>query len=202
MIRAVRAAQIVYAQRDRTARLHAAYSRAVTEPWTNLPTDEAPAVDERTTLLAFLAYQRAVLARKAEGLSEEQARVAACPPSDLTMLGLVRHMADVERIWSQKSLMGSAIGPIYYGPAHPAGDEDGDFHPPPTATLTDALATYWAEIDVADGIFAGASLDDIERRDRATYSLRWILVHLIEEYARHCGHADLIRQAIDGATGD
>ena len=58
------------------------------------------------------------------------------------------------------------------------------------------------EIEEANGIYAAASLDDIERRDRASYSLRWILVHLIEEYARHCGHADLIRQAIDGATGD
>ncbi len=172
------------------------------EPWTNLPTDEAAAADERTTLLAFLAYQRAVLARKAEGLSDEQARIAACPPSDLTMLGLVRHMTEVERIWSQRSLMGAELEPIYYGSTHPDGDEDGDFHPLPDATLADAFADYWSEIDVADGIFAAAALDDIERRDRAMYSLRWILVHLIEEYARHCGHADLIRQAIDGATGD
>jgi len=174
----------------------------VAEPWTILPTDEAPATDERTTLVAFLEYQRAVLARKAEGLSDDQARIAACPPSDLTMLGLVRHMAEVERIWSQRSFMGSDIGPIYCGPVHPDGDEDGDFHPPPDANLADALATYWTEIEVADGIYDGASLDVIERRDRATYSLRWILVHLIEEYARHCGHADLIRQAIDNSTGD
>ena len=172
------------------------------EPWTNLPTDEAAAVDERTTLIAFLNYQRAVLARKAEGLTEDQARIAACLPSDLTMLGLIRHMADVERTWSQKSLMGTDIGPIYYGSGHPDGDDDGDFHPPPDATLAAALSTYWSEIAVADGIYTAASLDDIERRERATYSLRWILVHLIEEYARHCGHADLIRQAIDGSTGD
>lgn len=88
------------------------------------------------------------------------------------------------------------------GPARPDGDQDGDFHPPPDATLADALASYWREIDDADGIYAAASLDDIERKDGGMYSLRWILVHLIEEYARHCGHADLIRQALDGATGD
>jgi hypothetical protein len=98
--------------------------------------------------------------------------------------------------------MGAAVDPIYYGPTHPDGDEDGDFHPPPDATVAEALETYWAEIEEANRIYAAASLDDIERRDRASYTLRWILVHLIEEYARHCGHADLIRQNIDGATGD
>ena len=71
----------------------------------------------------------------------------------------------------------------------------------PDATVTDALAVR-AEIEVANRNMAAASLDDIERRERSTYSLRWILVHMIEEYARHCGHADLLRQAIDGATGD
>jgi hypothetical protein len=175
---------------------------AVAEPTTPLPTDEAPAADERTTLLAFLGYQRAVLARKAEGLTDEQARLAACPPSDLTLLGLVRHMADVERNWFRRSLLAEEVAPIFYGPSHPDADEDGDFHPPPEATLADAVASYWAEIDVANRNIAGASLDDIERRERSTYTLRWILVHMIEEYARHCGHADLLRQAIDGTTGD
>ena len=111
-------------------------------------------------------------------------------------------MSEVERGWAQRGVKGGTPAPIYYGPAHPDGDEDGDFHPPPDATLADALETYWAEIAVADGIYAAASLGDIERGKRASYSVRWILVHLIEEYARHCGQADLIRQAIDGATGD
>ncbi len=174
----------------------------MSEPLTELPTDEALAVDERSTLVAFLAYQRAVLARKAQGLTDAQARIAACPPSDITMLGLIRHMADVERNWAQRSMMGLEASPIYYGAAHPEGDGDGDFHPPADATLAEALGTYWTEIGVADGIYDAASLDDIERRERAAHSLRWILVHLIEEYARHCGHADLIRQAIDGSIGD
>ena len=169
---------------------------------TPLPTEEAPADGERTTLLAFLDYQRAVLARKVEGLTDEQARWAACPPSDLTLLGLIRHMADVERNWFRRSLLAEDAPPIFYGAAHPHGDDDGDFHAPPGATVSEALARLRVEIEVANRNIAAASLDDIERRERSNYSLRWILVHMIEEYARHCGHADLLRQAVDGATGD
>lgn len=171
----------------------------MTELW---PKDEVAAADERATLLAFLHHQRRFLARKAEGLSDEQARMATCPPSDLTILGLIRHAAEVERGWAQRSLQGTSIGPIYAGAAHPNGDEDGDFHPPRDATLAEAMETFWAEAEAADRIYRTAQLDDIERSDRAFYSVRWILVHLIEEYARHCGHADLIRQAIDGQTGE
>jgi hypothetical protein len=162
------------------------------------PKDEVAAADERTTLLTFLHHQRRFLARKAEGLTDEEARMATCPPSDLTILGLIRHAAEVERGWAQRSLMGTDIDPIY----ERADDPDGDFHPPPEATLADALEALWAEADAADRIYRAAALDELEQCDRAFYSVRWILVHLIEEYARHCGHADLIRQAIDGQTGE
>ena len=175
---------------------------ALADPFADWPKDEVAAADERTTLVGFLDYQRAVLARKAAGLSDQQARMTSCPPSDLTILGLVRHMSDVERGWAQRAMKGGAPEPIYYGSAHPDADPDGDFHAPPDATLAEALAAYWAEVAIADRIYAAASLDEIERGTRAMYSLRWILVHLIEEYARHCGQADLIRQAIDGITGD
>ncbi len=175
-------------------------------PTTTLPTDEFEAEDERTTLLAFLDYQRRVLARKAEGLTDEQARIAACPPSDMTLLGLVRHMAEVERAWFQRGMLNAAAPPIYCGAAHPDGDDDGDFHPPGDATIAEALSTLWREIEIADQVIAAeTSLDTVELRSRPLrpqYSLRWILVHMIEEYARHCGHADLLRQAIDGAVGD
>ena len=177
-----------------------------TPPTTELPTDEADQEDERTTLVMFLDYQRRVLARKAEGLSDEQVRRAACPPSDMTLLGLIRHMADVERSWFQRGMLDSGVDPIFFGSSHPNGDDDGDFHPPPGATIAEALTTYWREIAAADEIIAAEpSLDTVERRARSPrpqYSLRWILVHMIEEYARHCGHADLLRQAIDGAVGD
>jgi hypothetical protein len=171
----------------------------MTDLW---PKDEVAAADERTTLLAFLHHQRKFLARKAEGITEEQARMETCPPSDLTILGLIRHAADVERGWAQRAVLGRDIGPIYYGPAHPDGDEDGDFHPPRDATLAEALGTLWTEAEAADHIYQTVALDEIERHDRGFYSVRWILIHLIEEYARHCGHADLIRQAIDGQTGE
>jgi hypothetical protein len=173
------------------------------EPTTPLPAEgDEFAASERVTLEAFLRYHRAVLARKAEGLTDEQARVAACPPSDMTLLGLVRHMADVERIWAQWLFAGGANEPIFYGDAHPGADPDGDFHPPEGATLDEAFDAYWAQIAAADEVYAAAELDEIERAGDRRRSLRWIYVHLIEEYARHCGHADLIRQAIDGATGD
>jgi hypothetical protein len=173
------------------------------EPITPLPSAKAAGEDDRSVLLGYLDYHRAVLARKAEGVTDEQARLAACPPSDLTLLGLIRHMTDVERSWFRRSLLAEDAPPIYYGDAHPDGDEDGDFHPPPGATVADALAAYWGEIDVANRNIAAASLDDVTRgKPDPGRSLRRIVVHMIEEYARHCGHADLLRQAIDGATGD
>src|SRR4051794_18409908 len=121
--------------------------RAVTT--TPLPAAKAYAEDERSVLLGYLAYHRAVLARKVDGLTDEQARRATCPPSDLTLLGLVRHMAEVERMWFRQALSGEDVGPIFAGAAHPDGDEDGDLHPPPDATLAAARDAYWAEIAVA-----------------------------------------------------
>lgn len=171
----------------------------MTEIW---PKDEVAAADELTTLTAFLGHQRDFLIRKASGLTEEQTRTAACPPSDLTLLGLVRHLAEVERHWAKKSFAGSDVGFIYCGAAHPEGDKDGDFHPPSDATMDEAVATLRKEADAADAIYRRAGLDDVERSGRGLYSLRWILVHLVEEYARHLGHADLIREAIDGQTGE
>lgn len=84
------------------------------------------------------------------------------------------------------------------------GGDDADFHPPPDSTLSGALAVYWAEIEIADRNIAAASLDDALRGDpdRGQHTLRRTIVHMVEEYARHCGHADLLRQAIDGRTGD
>lgn len=157
---------------------------------------------ERPMLEGFLDYFRAVLARKAEGLTDEQARMTPCPPSDLSMLGLVRHMADVERIWAEWIFAGGQNRPIFYGDGHPDGDGDGDFHPPTGATLAEAFDQYWSRIAAADRIYGEASLDQAQAGGEQENSLRWIYVHLIEEYARHCGHADLIRQAVDGATGD
>jgi hypothetical protein len=170
------------------------------EDFPDLPKDEVAAADEREMLVRFLDYQRAVLARKADGITDEQARIAACPPSNLTMLGLVRHLAEVERGWAHESFLGVDLEPLYVTPDRPSGD----WVAPADATLADALATWWAEVDAADRVYTGASLDDVSVRgwEEYRYSVRWILIHLVEEYARHCGQADLIREAIDGAVGD
>ncbi len=166
------------------------------------PKDDVAATDEFTTLMAFLGHQRAFLIRKASELTEEQVRFASSPPSDLTLLGLIRHAGEVERYWAKNAFAGLEIGSLYCGEAHPQRDPDGDFHPPAGATMDDALAVLRDETAHADAIFGDANLDDIERSERGLYSLRWILIHLIEEYARHLGHADLIREAIDGQRGE
>jgi Protein of unknown function (DUF664) len=145
----------------------------------------------------FLNYYRAVFRRKAEGLDDDAARRAPCPPSDLTIMGLVRHMADVERSWFRRGIAGEQAPPIYYDD----DDPDGDLHVGPADTLDEALGTWQLEVEAAGAILAAASLDDLERH-RHRYSVRWIMVHMIEEYARHCGHLDLIREAIDGTVGD
>ena len=153
---------------------------------------------ERELLVGFLEFYRAVFARKAEDVDDEAARTATCPPSSLTITGLVRHMAEVERGWFRRGIAGETAPPIYYSDEDP----DGDLHVGPDDTVADALAAWWDEVDRARTILAGADLETvIERRDEAI-SARWIVLHMIEEYARHCGHLDLIREAIDGRTGD
>jgi len=171
----------------------------MTDLW---PKDEVAAEDEHATLLAFLGHQRQFLIRKASGLTDEQVRTASCLPSDLTLLGLVRHAAEAERFWAKTAFAGLDVGHLYAHEAHPDGDPDGDFYPPADTTMDETLTVLIAEAAEADAIYRAASLDDIERSERGFYSLRWILVHLIEEYARHLGHADLIREAIDGQTGE
>jgi uncharacterized damage-inducible protein DinB len=165
--------------------------------------DPQPHADERTTLREFLEYYRATLLLKADGLNEQQAR-QRLGPSEMTLLGLVRHMVEVERAWFRRRLSGEDIGYEYCDDE----DRDRDFHPGPDDTLAEAVATFRAECDRSRTIEADiASLEQqtiagIEGYDGEPVSLRWVLVHMIEEYARHAGHADLIRESIDGAVGD
>ncbi len=157
--------------------------------------------DERAMLEGWLGYHRQTLARKCEGLTDAQLRTAAVEPSELSLMGLVRHMAEVERGWFRKVLVGDDPGPVYCSDE----DRDGDFHTTEADTWAEAYATWQAEIEIARRHAAGFGLDDLSRgTSRFTqepFSLRWIYTHMIEEYARHNGHADLIRQRIDGATG-
>jgi uncharacterized damage-inducible protein DinB len=150
-------------------------------------------------LESWLEYHRATLALKCEGLSLEQLRERAVPPSSLSLLGLVRHMADVEQNWFRRVLSGETVAGIYWT----EDNEDGDFDDVDTADADEAFATWRAECDNARKVAAAApSLDITGKRHGMEVSLRWIYVHMIEEYARHNGHADLLRERIDGATGD
>jgi uncharacterized damage-inducible protein DinB len=156
--------------------------------------------DERTTLESWLDFHRVTLAMKCEGLDDEQAAAASAPPSALTLTGLVQHMAEVERNWFRRVLAGEQAPPIYDPQADPDGP-DGGFEVAADATLRDALATWRAEIACARRHCAERDLAGTGRFMGQDVSLRWIYVHMIEEYARHNGHADLVRERIDGTTG-
>ena len=156
--------------------------------------------DERTMLEGWLDFHRTTLAMKCDGLNDEQAAAASVPPSPLTLTGVVQHMAEVERNWFRRVLAGEQVPPIYDPQADPDGP-DGGFELAEGATLTEALATWRAEIASARQHCAARDLADAGRFMKQDVSLRWIYVHMIEEYARHNGHADLLRERIDGTAG-
>ncbi|MFE3581955.1 DinB family protein [Streptomyces vinaceus] len=155
--------------------------------------------DERETLRAFLDYHRATLAWKCEGLTDEELRRPSMPPSTLSLLGLVRHMGEVERHWFRRTVNGEEL-PHLWSDTH-------DFqaaYEASGATREEAFAAWEAEVAHARRIEAAAESLDVTAyvtswKEEA--SLRLVMLHLIHEYARHNGHADLLRQAIDGATG-
>ncbi|MCA1216833.1 DinB family protein [Streptomyces sp. 8L] len=157
---------------------------------------------ERELLEGWLDHHRATLALKCAGLSDAQLRRPAVAPSGLSLLGLVRHLAECERGWFRETLDGEDVPGIYFTDEDP----DGDFHPGEDATWAEAYATWQAEIAEARRRAAAHRLDDAaagrgQRETGRPFTLRWIYTHMIEEYARHNGHADLLREALDGATG-
>jgi uncharacterized damage-inducible protein DinB len=157
--------------------------------------------DERPMLESWLEFHRATLMVKCDGLSRDQLATRSVPPSSLSLLGLVRHMADVERNWFRRVLEGASAPSIFSS----ADNEDGDFDDVDTADDEEAFATWRAECEHARSVAAAVvSLDEVGKGARRgdLVTLRWIYVHMIEEYARHNGHADLLRERIDGATGD
>jgi uncharacterized damage-inducible protein DinB len=156
---------------------------------------------ERSMLNAWLEFHRATLAGKCVGLTSDQLRTRSVPPSRLSLLGLLRHMTDVERYWFQSVFAGAEATPHYWTDANP----DADFDDVDAADVDTDVARFDDECRTSRLIAEGAaSLDvvGVNQRDAHDVSLRWILVHMIEEYARHNGHADLIRERIDGAVGD
>lgn len=164
---------------------------------------------ERDQLVTFLDYYRATLLLKAEGLTDDQAMAKSCPPSTLSIVGLVRHMAEVERWWFDVWWLDRSAEALYCTDAEP----DGDLLPSAAVSLAEARATLIDEIARSNQRIAAAEdLDQLAAHAQVTPypdrpagwqpNMRWILIHMIEEYARHCGHADLLRESIDGLTGD
>ena len=155
--------------------------------------------DERAMLEGWLDWHRTTLLSKAAGLTAEQLKIASAEPSNLTLLGLIRHMAEVERVWFRTRAAGQNTGMLYCTDTNP----DGDLDDVAQADAADDHATFLAEVELAREAAKGLSLEhEFATRRRPAISLRWVYLHMIEEYARHNGHADLLRERIDGATGD
>lgn len=152
---------------------------------------------ERETLADVLDFLRATVVNKVAGLTDEQAFEQPVPPSTLTAVGLVKHLAGVERFWFSIDFAGSGLPWPW-----PEEDPHGGFRPSRTDSLAGVVADYVAECERSRTVVAAAELDDVARADGMAFTLRYALVHLIEETARHCGHLDLIRERIDGATGE
>ncbi|MFB7635320.1 DinB family protein [Streptomyces sp. NPDC056149] len=160
---------------------------------------EAPAAaGERAMLQGWLDFHRDTLLTKCAGLTAEQLARPATPPSTLTLLGLVRHLAYVERCWFRQRFAGEDVDVLYVTEEDP----DADLHALDPARAATDHAALGAEIAACDAVAAGRDLEEtFTAPSGRTLNLRWVYVHLIEEYARHNGHADLLREAIDGATG-
>jgi uncharacterized damage-inducible protein DinB len=155
---------------------------------------------ERPMLEAWLDFYRQTLLGKCSGLTADELRQRSAPPSTMSLLGLVRHMTDVERGWFRRRIAGEDIGFLYSSEADP----DGEFDNVEDADAEQDFAAYLAEVELARQAAAGRGLDETfyHTRHKADMSVRWVYLHMIEEYARHNGHADLLRERIDGTTGD
>ncbi|MFI7339903.1 DinB family protein [Streptomyces sp. NPDC050085] len=157
--------------------------------------------DERTSLVGWLDLQRQILRWKCEGLSEEDAQRAVLPSSPLTtMAGLITHMRWTEHTWFEVLFLG---GDQSANPAFDEKNEDADWDTQ-GKTLAELLAAYEAQCARSNEIVAAASLDDVGRHPdyrSGAANLRWMLTHMVEETARHAGHADIVRELLDGSKG-
>ncbi|ODU03993.1 MAG: Mini-circle protein [Pseudonocardia sp. SCN 72-86] len=162
-----------------------------------LPITDGPITgDELPILLGMLARQRSCLVNVCAELTPAQLTERALPPSTLSLLGLVRHLAKVERIWLRQRIAGQDVAALYGGPG-----DDSDFDDADPAHAERDLATFVAELPLADAALAGSRLDDeIDFRGRSM-SVRAVLLHMLTEYGRHLGHADMLRERVDGVTG-
>lgn len=156
--------------------------------------------EERESLEAWLEFYRETLPLKVAGLSAEQLCEPSVPPSSLTLIGVVRHLSEVERYWFSNVVAGSTQEPSY----GTAEDPDADFNGYSNAAEQADLDAYQVELAAArEHAAAVSSLDNpvAGKRHGQELNLRWIYTHMIEEYARHLGHMDLLRECVDGTTG-
>jgi len=160
-------------------------------------------VGELETHWSYLRSYRATIAMKCDGLDAEQMARRSVPPSTLSLLGLVRHLAKVEHTWFRRRLQGQPdLPPLYTADGSPDADFDGAVADP--AVVEEAWATWRRETEAADAWLATQTDADMGRtveREGELLPVRDVLEHLVEEYARHAGHADLLRECIDGRTG-
>ncbi|MFI0939221.1 DinB family protein [Streptomyces sp. NPDC021020] len=154
-------------------------------------------VGERRMLEGWLDWQRETLVAKCAGLDGEQLARVAVEPSALTLLGLVRHMAEVERAWFRRRVAGEDVGAVW-----PEDAEEG-FGGVDAGCAERDFGRYRDEVEAARAAVAGRGLDEtFPVPSGKRLSVRWVYVHMIQEYARHNGHADLLRERTDGRTGD
>jgi len=166
------------------------------------PRTESGPAGELATIREYLSNHRLTLGMKCEDLSPDQLATRSVPPSTMSLLGLVRHMARVEHGWFHRALRGHGDAPrLYWSEENADLDFDGAVADP--AVVEDAFTAWRAQIAAADEWLDGVSdLDAMVVLPRGgEASVRDILIHMVEEYARHCGHADLLRECIDGRTG-
>jgi Protein of unknown function (DUF664) len=152
--------------------------------------------DERTVLAGMLDYLRTAVVRKAEGLTDEQARSAPVPPSTMTPAGVVKHLTGTERFWFSLDFAGLDL-------AHPWPEDDlhGAWALAEDDTLDTLLAAYRAECARSDAAVAPYGLGEVARGPGMDFLLRYAYTHMIQETARHAGHLDLLREVIDGTRG-
>lgn len=156
---------------------------------------------ERATLLHYLRAYRMTMEMKCADLGAKQLARRSVPPSTMSLLGLIRHMADVERNWFRRVMAHADAPPLFWSDDVPDNDWLGAVADP--AVVAGAWQAWREEVAFAEKFVADSADFDIRgtMRDGSRIELRDVLVHMIEEYARHCGHADLLRERIDGRVG-
>jgi hypothetical protein len=167
---------------------------------TQFRVDPPTAAGERELLQGFLDFHRGTLLWKVSGLTGEQLVARSVEPSSLSLIGLVRHLSEVEKYWFHRALAQVPAEPKFWTAEYP----DGDFDLADPAQAEQDLEDFRQIVKTSDELAARYTLDDtfVRPRYEDDYSVRYLYLHMIEEYARHNGHADLLRERLDGLTGE